>query len=360
MQTDSLASCVLRVDLDALAANYRLLRERAQPAECAAVVKANAYGLGMVPVVRRLLREGCRKFFVATLAEAEELRALSTDASIYVFEGAVAGTEDMLAAIQAVPVLNSLEQVRRWQMRGKALLHIDTGMSRLGLGAAEVSALAAQSDLLRGLELDYVITHLACADERDHPLNAEQLRRFEQLRRLLPTARTSIANSAGVFLDAASRGDLVRPGIGLYGGNPFSDRPNPMTPVVTLTAKVLQLRDIDELATVGYGATWAAEPPARLATLGVGYADGYPRCLGNRASAAVGGERVPVVGRVSMDLLVIDVTALPREAVRVGDAVELIGATIGLDEVAEAAGTISYEILTGLGGRLVREYIEKA
>lgn len=346
----------LRVDLDALARNYRLLREHAAPAECAAVVKANAYGLGVEPVVRRLLREGCKRFFVATAAEAHELRTLAPTAEIAVFEGALASTVDALAKLDVRPVLNTVEQVERWRGRGPALLHLDTGMNRLGLGSNDVAALAVRKDVLADLELDFVITHLACADTPGHPLNAEQLARFERMRRLLPSAPTSIGNSAGTLIDAAHRGDLVRPGIALYGGNPFSDRPNPMTPVVTLTAPILQLRDISDAQTVGYGATYLASPPARLAVVGIGYADGYPRRLGNGGVAAIDGRRVPVVGRVSMDLICVDVTALPRDSVRVGDPVELIGRTVGLDEVATAAGTISYEILTGLGHRLVRDF----
>jgi alanine racemase len=348
----------LRVDLDALARNYRTLLGRARPGECAAVVKADAYGLGLERVARRLLREGCRRFFVATLAEARELRSLAPDAEIGVFEGALAGTADALAAIEARPVLNTLEQIERWRGKGRALLHLDTGMNRLGLRAADVAALAQRADLLDGTALDFVMTHLACADEPEHPLNAEQLVRFEQMRDLLPPARTSIGNSAGTLTDAARRGDLARPGIALYGGNPFSDRPNPMAAVVTLTAPIHQLHEVSEPETVGYGATYVAKPPSRVAVVGIGYADGYPRNLGNGGTAAIGGQRVPVVGRVSMDLITIDVGALQRETVRVGEPVELIGPMVSLDEVAAAAGTISYEILTGLGRRLVREYVE--
>jgi alanine racemase len=303
-----------------------------------------------------LLREGCRRFFVATLAEARELRALTSDAEIAVFEGVPDGTADALVALRARPVLSSLEQVRRWQGRGRALLHLDTGMNRLGLSVADVAELAAHRDWLEGMTLEFVMTHLACADEPEHPQNRSQLELFEALRAQLPAAPTSIGNSAGTLCGGAYRGDLVRPGIGLYGGNPFSDRPNPMEPVVTLVGRILQIREIGEPMPVGYGATYVAAPPARLAVVGVGYADGYPRALGNRASAAVRGERVPVVGRVSMDLLCVDVGRLPRAAVAVGDEVELIGPTVGVDEVAEAAGTISYEVLTGLGRRLAREY----
>ncbi len=348
----------LRIDLDALARNYRLLLERAKPAECSAVVKADAYGLGVERVARRLLREGCHRFFVATLAEARELRALAPDAEIGVFEGALASTADALRELEARPVLNSVEQIERWRGKGRALLHLDTGMNRLGLRHADVAALANRTDLLDSLELDFVMTHLACADEPEHPLNSEQLARFAELRALLPRARTSIGNSAGTLLDAAHRGDLARPGIALYGGNPFSERPNPMAAVATLTAPILQLHEVAEPEPVGYGATYVANPPARIAVVGIGYADGYPRNLGNSGTAAVQGRRVPVIGRVSMDLISVDVGALPRQSVAVGEAVELIGPTIGVDEVAAAAGTISYEILTGMGHRLVREYVE--
>jgi alanine racemase len=348
----------VRIDLDALARNYRMLRERARPGECSAVVKADAYGLGVERVAGRLLREGCRRFFVATLAEAQELRALAPDAEIGVFEGALASTASALAKIEARPVLSTLEQVERWGNRGRALLHLDTGMNRLGLRAADVAALAKRRELLDARTLDFVMTHLACADEPEHPMNAEQLARFAQMRALFPRVRSSIGNSAGTLIDAAHRGDLARPGIALYGGNPFNDRPNPMEAVVTLTAPILQLHDVGEPEPVGYGATYVAAPPARIAIVGIGYADGYPRNLGNRGTAAVDGRRVPVVGRVSMDLLSLDVTGLPRDGVEVGAAVELIGPAVGVDEVAAAADTISYEILTGLGRRLVRQYVE--
>lgn len=360
MPTDSPRSATLRIDLDALASNYRQLRERAAPAECAAVVKADAYGLGVDRVVRRLLREGCRRFFVATAAEAQEVRLLTRDAEIGVFEGALASTVSALVALNARPVLNSLEQIERWRGRGRALLHLDTGMNRLGLSAGDVGALAVRKDVLADLEFMLVMTHLACADQPEHPLNAEQLARFDRMRRQLPATRTSIGNSAGALLGAEYCGDVVRPGIALYGGNPFSDRPNPMRAVVTLTAPILQVREIGEPQTVGYGATYVASPPARIAVVGIGYADGYPRNLGNVGVAAVRGRRVPVVGRVSMDLISLDVAALPRDDARVGDPVELIGPTVGVDEVAAAAGTISYEILTGMGRRLARDYVESA
>jgi alanine racemase len=346
----------LVIDLGAIARNYRYLRQHAAPAECAAVVKADAYGLGVEPVARRLAREGCSKFFVATLAEAQQLRPLLPDASIYVLDGVVGAEADAFVAERAIPVLNSLEQIERWGARGPAVLHVDSGMTRLGLTTAEVRQLAAEPARLGGLPVQYVLTHLACADEPGHPLNRSQLARFDHLRAQLPPAPTSIANSAAIFIDELHRGDLVRPGIALYGGNPFVDRANPMAPVVTLLGKILQIRQVDEGLTVGYGATYGVAPPTRLAVVGVGYADGYPRILGNRGSAAIAGRHVPVVGRVSMDLITVDVSNVPPAESRVGDWVELIGTEIGIDKVAAAADTISYEILTGLGKRLHREY----
>ena len=356
MSLEPTRSATLLIDLDALARNYARLRAAAAPAECAAVVKADAYGLGVAPVARRLLREGCTRFFVATAAEAAELRALAPDVEIYVLEGARAGELDTLAAAGATPLLCSLEQVERWAGRGRALLQIDTGMARLGLSSREVEELARRPELLAGIEVELVVTHLACADEPDHPLNRRQLEAFERLRRRLPPVRVSIGNSAGTLTGGAQRGDVVRPGIGLYGGNPFTERPNPFEPVVTLEAPIVQIRDVDAVQTVGYGATFGVAPPARLAIVALGYADGYPRALGNRGVVAIAGQRAPVVGRVSMDLLCCDVTALPRDLVRVGAPVEALGPNVPLDEVAAAAGTIGYEILTRLSPRLKRVY----
>jgi alanine racemase len=349
-------SATLTIDLDALARNFARLRAAATPAECAAVVKADAYGLGVAPVVRRLLREGCARFFVATAAEAAELRALAPGVDIYVLEGARDGELETLVAARATPVLCSLEQVERWRGRGRALLQIDTGMARLGLSEREVEELERRPELLAGIDVELVVTHLACADEPEHPLNCAQIEAFERLRRRVVAARVSIGNSAGTLTGGAQRGDVVRPGIGLYGGNPFAERPNPFEPVVTLRAPIVQLRDVDAAQTVGYGATFGVAPPARLAVVALGYADGYPRALGNRGVVAIGGQRAPVVGRVSMDLICCDVTALPCDLVRVGEPVEAIGPNVLLDEVAAAAGTIGYEILTRLSPRLKREY----
>lgn len=332
------------------------MRTRSGAADCAAVVKANAYGLGVEPVARRLRAEGCRHFFVATLAEGRELRRFVPDAAIHVFEGPLTGELAPFVDDALVPVLNSLEQVEWWAGTGRpAALHIDTGMTRLGMSEAEVTALAARRDLLERLRIDTVMTHLACADEPAHPLNREQLERFARLRALLPPARSSVGNSAGAMLGGEHAGDMIRPGIGLYGGNPFTARSNPFETVATLLARVVQVQRVERPQTVGYGATHDAAAGARIATVAFGYADGYPRCLGNRGFAYAAGRRVPVVGRVSMDLIGLDVTSLPAETLVPGSYVELFGANIPLEEVARAAGTVNYELLVRLGRRVERE-----
>lgn len=347
------------VDLGALAANYATLVRLAAPAEVSAVVKADAYGLGLGPVVTRLAAAGCRSFFVSTPAEGQRLRAAVPDARIFPLQDAAAALTTCRNA-GLVPVLNTPEEVETWRVHGggaPVALQLDTGMTRSGLSPEDVIALAARPERLAGLRIALVMTHLACADEPDHPLNAEQLARFARLRALLPAAPCSIANSAGIALGADYHGDLVRPGLSLYGGRALAHGGNPMRTVVRVEARVLQIRALAEDARVGYGATWHARAPARIATLGAGYADGYPRSLGNRGYVQVAGRRLPVIGRVSMDLTTIDVTELSADALRVGDYVELLGADVPLEDVAERAGTLSYELLTRLSPRLPRVYV---
>lgn len=352
---------LLTVDLDAVVRNFRLLRKTAAPSECGAVVKADAYGLGLDAIAPALYAAGCEHYFVANLREGLQLRRHVGEADIYVLSGPEPGEEISLREASLIPVLNSLPQIERWLgvvvgTRGRAAVHIDTGMSRLGMSDTEVRALAADSSLLSRLDIVFVMTHLACADEPEHALNQQQLERFDVLRALLPAARTCIGNSAGIFIGPRYRGDLVRAGVALYGGNPFVDRPNPMEPVASLYSPILQLRELVEPVTVGYGATHRVEPPARLATVGAGYADGYPRTLGNSGRAYVAGAYVPIVGRVSMDMVTIDVSELPAAAAAPGTMVELLGEHILLDDLAKAAGTISYELLTRLGPRWQRRY----
>ncbi|UCG73329.1 MAG: alanine racemase [Chromatiales bacterium] len=347
----------LTVDLDALAANFAVLTGLAAPARCAAVVKANAYGLGLEPVARKLDAAGCDCYFVANLAEALTLRAILPVADIYVFEGSWPGQEAAFVASELRPVINTLEQFERWAALpapAPCALQVDTGMSRLGLSLADARQLAARG--LGQVAVDYLVTHLACADEPGHAVTPAQLTRFDEARVLFPGLPTSLGNTAGITQGEATRGDLVRAGIGLYGGNPSAQVPNPFHVVANLEGRVLQVREVGVGATVGYGAEFRVRETARLATLGLGYADGYPRSLGNRGYAVVDGHRLPVVGRISMDSLVIDVTSLPPGSRAAGDLVQLVGGDAHLDEIAGLAGTISYELLTGLGARLERCY----
>jgi alanine racemase len=358
---------VLTVDLHAIAANWRDLAERHASAgggAVAGVVKADAYGLGAVPVARALAAAGCRHFFVAHLAEGIALRAaLSPGPMVAVLNGFRPGADE---GAGLVPVLNGLPDVAAHAASAAAagrpapvILHLDTGMGRLGLDAGEQAALAeAAPERLAGLDLLYVMTHLACADEPEHPLNATQAARFaEAASRIAPGVQRSLANSSGLFLGPGFASDLARPGSALYGINPTPGRPNPMRVAVRLRAPVLQLRAIPAGATVGYGATWTAPRPSRIATVAAGYADGYLRALSGQGTAGlVAGRSVPLVGRVSMDLITFDVTEAPQ--VEPGDMVELIGPGAGLtpDDLAARAGTIGYEILTSLGARYRREY----
>lgn len=362
--SDSASQSVLTVDLDAIADNYRDLRARAGAASCAAVIKADSYGLGALRVGPALAAAGCRDFLVAHLNEGLALRpALPAGCAIYVLNGLLPGEEGALIAAGLIPVLNEPGQIELWRTAARgagrslpAVLHIDTGMSRLGLTGAETQALLDAPDRLKGIELRYVMSHLACSEIPDHPLNARQLAAFGAWRAKLPGVRASLANSSGVFLGADYAFDLVRPGAALAGINPLPGRPNPMRTTVRLAGKILQIREVDPPQTVGYGATHRVTGRTRIATIATGYADGWPRTLSNRGSAYVGDIRVPVIGRVSMDLTTIDVTAAPSN-LHAGDEVELLGPHLSPDDVAETAGTIAYELLTHLGARYQRVYL---
>jgi alanine racemase len=354
---------LLTIDLDAVVRNYERLRDMAAPAHCAAVVKADGYGLGATKVAPALAAAGCDTFFVAHLGEALTLRPLLPDAAIYVLNGAAPGAERELAAHNLRPVLNSREAVEAWVALGReqgsapAAIHIDTGMSRLGLTEDDLDRLAADPGPLAAIDLRLVMSHLAVAEEAGHPLNAQQRERFEAARPALPAAPASLANSSGIFLGGAFHFDLVRPGAALYGVNPTPGQANPMEATVRLEAPMLQVRAIDSPRTVGYGATHQVSRPSKIATIPVGYADGYLRSLGNRGRCFVDGRAVPVVGRVSMDLVTLDVTDLPADRAQPGTMVEVMGPHMPVDDVAEGAGTIGYEILTSLGRRYTRRYL---
>jgi alanine racemase len=353
---------ILEVDIGAIVANWRALGARLAPgATCAGVVKADAYGLGAAQVAPALARAGCTEFFVAHLEEALNLRPLLPGAaSIFVLNGCLPGEEGAFVASDLVPVLNDPGQVglwaghaRRLSRRLPAALHVDTGMSRLGLTRREAETLAAHASDIAPIDLRLVMSHLARAEE-DCEMNGAQRERFAILRAAWPSVRASLANSSGIFLGASFHFHLARPGAALYGINPVPGHPNPQLAVVRLTAPVLQIRDIAPPETIGYGATFQASSTMRVATLACGYADGWPRSLSNSGCVHHDGRMLALLGRVSMDTIVVDATLAP--GLRVGDRVELLGAAIGIDQVAESAGTNGYEVLTRLGRRFSRVY----
>ena len=363
-----LAGAVLTVDLAALTHNWRSLSRFAGAARCGAAVKGDAYGLGVGPVARALWQAGCRSFFVARPAEGGELRAILPDADIYVLDGLFAGQADYYAAQNLRPALISLAEARAWAAHGQAAgvrlpcaLHADTGINRLGFTAEEFDALLADRALLDSLNVSLLMSHLACADEPAHPMNARQRDAFAALRARLPGVAASLANSSGIFLGEGYSHELTRPGLALYGGNPTPDAPNPMQPVAILEARILQVKTIAPGETVGYGGSWQAPRETRVAILGAGYRDGVPRALSSRqgsgpAQVAVAGRRCPVIGRVSMDVMAIDVTDVPEAGAAAGAWAEIFGRHIAIDEAAAWAGTISYELLTRLGSRYARLY----
>lgn len=365
------ASGVLVVDLAAIARNYQLVRRAVGKAEAAGVVKANAYGLGMVDVARALAAVGCRTFFVATYTEAEALRGILPDARIYALNGLPPGTAADYAALRVHPVLGGMGEVAEWlgycrrsAAPAPAALHIDTGMNRLGFKARECRELAAGKSL-EAFPVSLIMSHFACADV-DHDMNARQCDTFQELTPQLrpsPHVPLSLAASAGALAGRAEfHFDLVRPGIALYGGNPFTEKPNPMEPVVRLYGRIATVGEAREGETVGYGAGRTLNRPTRYITVTAGYADGYYRALGSAdgregSFAHLGEHRLPVLGRISMDLTIFDATDVPDAALARGRFVELMGPRFTADTVAACAGTISYEVLTSLGSRYHRIYI---
>lgn len=334
----------LTIDLDALAANFRLLRRIAGPAEVTPVVKADGYGLGAARAAQRLWAEGARRFHVARLSEGVSLRAaLGPEATIFVLDGATPGSVPTLLAHRLIPVLNSLEQIDLWAGSGPAALHVDTGMNRLGLRPEEVQPLAGQT-------FEALISHLACADETAHPLNGRQLERFRAVRALFPDIPASLANSAGVFLGPDFAFDMVRPGIALYGGGGQSG----LSAVATFEVPVLQVRDVPTGESIGYGATFVAPRPLRAAILAAGYADGVLRSASPAGSVWLAGARRPLLGRVSMDLIAVDVTGAEVAA---GDLAELFGPNLSIDSAAAAAGTLPYELLCRMAPRAERRFV---
>jgi alanine racemase len=356
------AGAVLEIDLAGITENWRRLVAALKPGTvAAAVVKADAYGLGMARVAPHLAAAGCGLFFVATLDEGIALRRLLPSVEIAVLNGLLPGTGGEFSRARLIPVLNDLGEIAAWRARAvtralPAMIHVDTGMTRLGLGAAALAEIARAPALLAGLELRAILSHLACAEDAAHPLNARQLAAFRAALALLPPAPASLAAGSGVFLGADYHFDFVRPGAVLYGVNPTPGRPNPMAQVIRVKGRILQVRDVDSGASVGYGAAHRMERPGRIATVAIGYADGWLRSASHRGSAGIAGQRAPVIGRISMDLMTLDVTGIDPALARAGAFVDLIDEIHGVDEAAAAAGTIGYEMLTALGRRYHRIY----
>lgn len=359
---------MLTVDLDALVANWRKLEKTAVPAECAGVIKANAYGCGTAPVARALAAAGCKTFFVATLSEARAARAALPDsAALYVLNGFFQNSGDDYAALNCRPVIGDLHELAEWDVfcrrtgwKGGAAIHIDTGMSRLGLSIAEAQSIVPRIHAgEHGITL--VMSHLVSAEQLNAPVNARQLAAFRAIASEFTGVPAALANSSGVFLGGSFQFDLVRPGAALYGVNPTPEADNPMQPVVEIKARIVQIRDVERGDTVGYGGTWTARRPTRIAIISAGYADGYFRAASSNdgtrgADVIIEGKRCPIAGRISMDLIAVDITDLPPKSVKRGHMATLLGDGITVDELAHHFGTIGYEVLTSLGKRYHRIY----
>ncbi len=368
-QVPAHATGVLVIDLDHVASNWRALAELVRPAECGAVVKADAYGLSAKHVIPALTKVGCRTFFVATLAEAIAARRHAADATVYMLDGILTGSAETVREAGVIPVLSSLPEIAEWAAlstsrkdRLPTALHVDTGLNRLGLSAADIQALVMEVHGLDRLDVTLVMSHLACADEPDAAKNAQQREVFEQLASLLPRTARSLAASDGLMLGRTFHYDLVRPGYALYGGQAFGGGPTPVAPAVELHVKILQVRDVAPGQTVGYSATWTPQQGvARVAVIAAGYADGVFRHLsrtsgGEGGVVAIKGQLAPIVGRVSMDLITVDVTHI-EPAPEPGDLIEIIGPNLTIEAMGAAAGTIGYEVLTSLGRRFHRVYL---
>lgn len=341
----------LTVDLAAIAANYQLLKSKHAKRAIASVVKANAYGLGVDAISKRLWKEGCTQFFVATLEEAISLRAVLPDAEIAVFNGVAKGEGVEYIHHRITPVINDLAQIEYVNSLSTVIVHVDTGMTRLGLRSTDVAMLSEA--LINRCSM--VISHLACANDPEHPQNGQQLERFRAALGTFPRAKACLTNSSGLFLPDAFHFDMGRPGCALYGINPVNET-NPMQQVATLSAPILQIRTLDRDEHVGYGATHPAAKGAHIAIIGFGYADGWLRDLGNRGHAYIAGKKVPVVGRISMDMIALDVSTIPEQQL-VDQRAEFINSQQTVDDIARECSSIGYEIFTRIGHRVKRHYI---
>lgn len=357
----------LTIDVSAIARNWRALEKVTQTALTGAVVKANAYGCGIPEVAPALAGAGAQFFFVATLDEGLTLRRVVPKAHIFVLNGLYAGAAELYAASELMPVLSSVAMLEEWlqlciaqNTAIPAAFHFDTGMNRLGMRLNEAS-LVNQLTSQVGYQPQMVMSHLACADQPQHEKNRTQLALFQSLLAQFPNTPASLANSAGLMTGRDYHFQMVRPGIALYGGRAVSGRKNPMQAAVTLEVPILQVKEARTGETVGYGATQTLARDSRLAIIAHGYADGYFRSLSgtyarNGGKVSIKGKLCPVLGRVSMDLVTIDATDLP-DMPAPGELVEIFGPNVGVDDVADAAGTIGYEVLTSMKGRYERVHV---
>ena len=364
----------LTIDLSAIVANWQKLRGKAAHKQCAAVVKADAYGLGTQPVAKALYGAGCRDFFTATIGEGVLVRQVAPKARVYIFNGYNVKAEAEYRSHGLTPVINSPRGITNWTLKRRQdrrpALHIDTGMNRLGLGEDELAWLLASPEIMKKLNPELIVSHFACADEPGHPLNAHQIAAFAAARAHFPDARASLANSAGVFLGRKAHFDLLRPGISLYGGDAVNDVRNPMKPVVRLEGRIIQKKRAKRGESVGYGAAAVLKRDTEIAVIGIGYADGLHRQasgagtalrnhkIGSGGCAMIGRYRVPILGRISMDLTALDVTDVPERILAKTEWVDLINSRLRVDELAASAGTIGYELLTSLGQRYERIYVK--
>ncbi len=362
------SGALLTANLGALAANYKQLAAHAAPAQCSAVVKANAYGIGIEQAVPALSNAGCRTFFVAVVSEALRARAVSPESIIYVLNGLLPSTAPIYAEYNLRPVLGSQDEILEWQnfslqsgFTGAVALHVDTGMNRLGLRPQEAVKLHNNS-AFKAINFQLLMSHFVSSEELSNPLNTTQIDTLVELKKHLEIPDISICNSSGFFLPQAPFMNMCRAGYALYGGNPTPNAPNRMQPVITLEAPIIMVRDVESNETVGYNAQWSAKTPRRIAVISVGYADGLSRQLTATDTkqggfAYISGKLCPFAGRVSMDLITIDVTDLPPEQAKRGTTVQLLGDKISVDDMASWANTNGYEVLTSLGDRYARKYI---
>ncbi|MBH66900.1 MAG: alanine racemase [Rhodospirillaceae bacterium] len=359
------ANSLLLVHLGRIVRNYRYLTKKLAPAECSATLKANAYGLGAVKVGQALKKAGCSTFFLATIDEAIELREAirNQKTKIAVLNGVPRNTEHIFHRYNLIPVLNDLDQLNRWHdsnlkknIRYPSTLHVDTGMNRLGLSLRDYKSAIESPTVLHGAHICLIMSHLACSDEPDHENNTQQLEQFKALSKLLPNIKLSLANSGGIFLGTDFHFDMARPGIALYGSLPGHEEINPLRHSVDLYGRILQVRQAEAGSAVGYGGTHKLKKNSRIAVVGTGYADGYQRSFSSASYVFFEGFRLPVIGRVSMDTITVNISDVPESTITPGDFVEIIGDKFTVDDAAVVAGTVPHELFTGLGKRHSRIY----